>query len=333
VSSAPAIPSRLVALSALLCLFLGLSASASARTDRTEGVRVSFASQRVVQGNDANLGVVVHPAGVRCSLAVRYADGSRQRGLPSVQAVGGRASWRWTVPITTKAGRATATASCGRAGRVKRRIMVVGQVIAPHITVLKRGWSVRANPYGGTSLSYGALLANDSSVYDALKVYVIVNFVMADNHLIGTTTTTLNGIQAGTQYALGGDLSFPGAAPVDRMEITVQVGGHQRSNMPMPALANIHVVPDPYDPGWVGSVEGELLNGQAALSLQSAQLSAIVLDEAGNILGGGTGYTYAPLPPATREVLKMTGGFRAIRVEHAVSALVSIQPSWSQAQP
>ena len=330
-ASAPASSTRFAALVALIGL--ALAAPAAATVDRTDSVRVAFASSRVVQGNEANISVTVRPAGVRCALAVKYANGSRQGGLAPVAAVGGRATWRWTVPITTKAGRATATVSCGRAGRVKRAIMVVGQVVAPKVTILKRGWSARANPYGGTSVSYGVLLGNDSPVFDALKVYVIVNFVMADNHLIGTVTQTINGIQAGTSYALGGDLSFPGAAPIDRMEITVQVSGHQRSNMPMPALSNIHVVPDQYDPGWVGSVEGELINGQPALTLQNAQLSAIVMDEAGNILGGGTGYAFATLPPATREVLKMTGGFRAIPIEHAVSALVSIQPTWAQAQP
>ena len=329
-ASAPAVSIRLAALGALLAL--GLAAPASGMTDRAEGVRVAFVSSRVVQGNDANMSVTVRPAGVRCALAVKYANGSRQGGLAPVTAVGGRATWRWTVPITTKAGRATAKVSCGRAGRVTRRIMVVGQVVAPKISILKRGWSARANPYGGTSVSYGVLLGNDSPVFDALKVYVIVNFVMADNRLIGTTTTAINAIQAGSSYALGGDLTFPGAAPIDRLEITVQVGGHQRSNLPMPSLANIHVAPDPYDAGYVGSVEGELINSQPSLTLQNAQLSAIVLDEAGNILGGGTGYAFATLPPATREVLKMTGGFRAIPIEHAVSAIVSVTPTWAQAQ-
>jgi hypothetical protein len=330
-ANAPAFSTRFAALVALVGL--ALTAPAAATNQRANAVRVAFASQRVVQGNDANIGVSVRPAGVRCSLRVKYANGSWQKGLAPVTAVGGRASWRWTVPITTRAGRATATVSCGRAGRVKRRIMVVGQVVAPKISILKRGWSARANPYGGTSVSYGILLGNDSPKFDALKVYVIVNFVMADNRLIGTVTTTINAIQAGTNYALGGDLGFPGAAPIDRLEITVQIGAHQRSNLPMPTLANIHVMPDPYDSGWMGSVEGELINSQAKLTLQSAQLSAVILDEAGNILGGGTGSAYATLPPATREVLKMSSGFRSIPMEHATSALVSIQPTWSQAQP
>ena len=333
-ASAPASVTRLAALGALLSL--AVAAPAAARTDRTgraEGVRVSFASQRVVQGNDASISVVVSPAGVRCALAVRYANGARQKGLQAQTATNGRASWRWQVGLGTAIGRARATVSCGRAGKVTRRFLVVGQLIPPRITVVKKGFSIRARSYGGTGLSYGLLLANDSQQFDATKIYVLINFVMADNHALGTVTQSINAIQAGGTYALGGELSFPGAAPIQRLEVVIQVGGHSRPELRLPATANIHVVPDLYDPSWVGSVEGELVNSQPGLVLQNCQLSAIVLDEAGNVLGGGTGYAFATLPPATREVIKLTSGFSDIPIAHAVSAIVSMQPTWAQAQP
>jgi hypothetical protein len=329
--SAPASLTRLAVLGALVSL--ALAAPAAAHTDRADGVRVSFASQRVVQGNDASISVVVNPAGVRCALSVRYANGARQKGLQPQTASNGRASWRWQVGLGTAVGRARATVSCGRAGKVTRRFMVIGQVIPPRITVLKKGFSIRALPYGGTGVSYGLLLANDSQQFDATNVYVLVNFVLADNHALGTATTTVNAIQAGGQYALGGELTFPAAAPIDRLEVVIKVGGHSRPQLRLPALANIHVVPDLYDPAWVGSVEGELQNSQPSLVLQNAQLSAIVFDEAGNVLGGGTGYAFATLPPASREVIKLNSGFKDIPIEHAASALVSIQPTWTQAQP
>jgi hypothetical protein len=332
-ASAPASSSRLAALGAFLCLALVLAAPATARTDRADGVRVSFASQRVVQGNDASMSVLVSPSGVRCGIAVRYANGAKQKGLAAQTATNGRATWRWQVGLATATGRARATVSCGRAGKVSRRFMVIGQVISPKITVLKKGFSIRAKPYGGTGVSYGLLLGNDSQQFDATNVYVLVNFVMADNHALGTATTTVNAIQAGGQYALGGELTFPAAAPIDRLEVVIKVGGHSRPQLRLPALANIHVMPDLYDPAWVGSVEGELQNAQPSLVLQNAQLSAVVFDEAGNVLGGGTGYAFATLPPASREVIKLTSGFGDIPIAHAVSALVSVQPSWIQAQP
>jgi hypothetical protein len=328
--SAPASLIRLAALGSLVAL--ACTAPAAARTDRgdrAKGVRVAYSSQRVVQGNDANISVLVKPAGVRCALAVRYANGARQTGLTSQPATNGRASWRWQVGLGTAVGRARATVSCGRAGKVTRRFMVIGQLIPPRIEVVKKGFSIRPKPYGGTGVSYGLLLQNDSQQFDATKVYVLINFVMADNHALGTTTTTINAIQAGGQFALGGELTFPGGAPIQRLEVVITVGGQSRPQLRLPAPANIHVMPDQYDPAWVGSVEGELLNSQAGLVLQNCQLSAIVLDEAGNILGGGTGYAFATLPPATREVIKMTSGFNDIPIAHAVSAMVSMQPTWS----
>lgn len=330
-ASAPASLTRFALVGALLAL--GVAAPAAARPGHADAVRVGFASQRVVQGNDASISVLVSPAGVRCALAVRYANGARQKGLAPQTAASGRASWRWRVGLGTATGRARATVSCGRAGKVSRRFMVIGQVIPPRITVVKKGFSIRALPYGGTGVSYGLLLANDSQQFDATKIYVLVNFVMADNHALGTATTTVNAIQAGGQYALGGELTFPGGAPIQRLEVVVQVGGHSRPSLRLPALANIHVMPDLYDPAWVGSVEGELHNGQPSLVLQNAQLSAIILDEAGNVLGGGTGYAFATLPPATRQVIKLTSGFKDIPIAHAVSAMVSVQPTWIQAQP
>jgi len=334
VPSAPASLIRLAGLGALVAL--ACSAPAAARTDRadrTERVRVAFSSQRVIQGNDASISVLVSPAGVRCGLSVRYANGARQKGLAPQPATNGTASWRWQVGLGTAIGRARATVSCGRAGKVTRRFIVIGQLIPPRIEVAKKGFSIRARPYGGTGVSYGLLLQNDSQKFDATKIYVLINFVMADNHALGTTTTTINAIQAGGTYALGGELTFPGGAPIQRLEVVIQVGGQSRPQLRLPAPANIHVMPDQYDPAWVGSVEGELLNSQAGLVLQNCQLSAIVLDEAGNILGGGTGYAFATLPPATREVIKMTSGFNDIPSAHAVSAIVSMQPTWSQAQP
>jgi hypothetical protein len=330
-ASAPASLIRLTALGALFAL--AGAAPAAARTDRADGVRVSFASQRVVQGNDASISVVVSPAGVRCTLAVRYANGARQKDLAAQTATNGRASWRWQVGLGTAVGRARATVSCGRAGKITRRFMVIGQLIPPRIEVVKKGFSIRAKPYGGTGVSYGLLLQNDSQQFDATKIYVLINFVMADNHALGTTTTTINAIQAGGQYALGGELTFPEGAPIQRLEVVIQVGGQSKPQLRLPAPANIHVMPDLYDPAWVGSVEGELLNSQPSLVLQNCQLSAIVLDEAGNILGGGTGYAFATLPSGTREVIKMTSGFNDIPIAHAVSAMVSMQPTWSQAQP
>ena len=72
-------------------------------------------------------------------------------------------------------------------------------------------------------------------------------------------------------------------------------------------------------------------NTDPALTLRSATLSAVVFDQAGNILGGGNGFAFAALPPGAREFLSLGNGFDVIPMEKAAQARVSITPSWQQA--
>src|SRR6185312_2692234 len=207
---------RIFPLAFAALVVLGIfTASASGRT---EGVKFISGNARVVQGNEATVTVSVQPAGARCSLAVRYKGGAKQPGLPVVAAGGSRASWTWQVPRKAKPGPARVTASCAGAGRATTRVTVIGQIIPPKITVVKTGWSVRVYKYGGSGVSYGVILANESTKQDALDVKVLVNFVMADNRLIGSASASVGDIAAGTQHALGGELQFPGGAPIDRIE-------------------------------------------------------------------------------------------------------------------
>ena len=280
---------------------------------------------RALQGSQAAIAV---KGGSGCLLLVRYADGKRQ-------ALGGSKSgrWTWVVPGDASTGPAAVSVACARGGSAARTVMIVGSVIPAKIGVAKTGYSIRALPYGGTAVSYGVLLHNTSQDQDAVNVQVLVNTVDASNRVFGTASTTVDAIPAGQDYAVGGDLNFTGAAPVARLEVVVQVGGRRKKSTLLPALANVHVVPDPFDSGWVGSVEGEVANGFAALVLQRASMSAVVLDATGNVIGGGTGFVYASLPPGAREAFKMSQAFRAIPADKAATALVSVSPTFSQAQP
>jgi hypothetical protein len=281
---------------------------------------------RALQGS--KLSVSVQGRGM-CTLSVRYSGGFTQR-LGSAVASKGIARFDWSVPGDARPGPAAVSVSCA-GKRAARTVMVVGAVLAPKIQVAKDGFSIRPMPYSGTNVSYGVLLENVSHGADALKIQALVNMVDASNKAIGSVSSPIDLIPAGSTYALGGNLTFPGAAPVDHLEVVIQVGGHQKPSALLPELANIHPVPSTYDPGWVGGVQGELANTQAGLILQRANLSAVVLDAAGNVLGGGTGFASASLPPGAREFFDMGQGFNAIPLDRAASALVSITPTFSQA--
>src|SRR5581483_7751196 len=119
------------------------------------------------------------------------------------------------------------------------------------------------------------------------------------------------------------------AAPIARLEIVMQVGGHAKHAGHPPALDNVVIEPSLYDQGWVGDVAGEVINNDASASLQSVQYSAVILDAAGNVVGGGNGTSYGALPPGTRMVFKLTGGgFRDVSMGKAASVLVTATPTW-----
>ena len=84
-----------------------------------------------------------------------------------------------------------------------------------------------------------------------------------------------------------------------------------------PAFDNLHFVPQLFDPGWLGSIEGEVVNDQPTYTLKSVTVSAVVFDRSGNVLGGGNGFAFGILPPGAREVLMLNNGLSSIPFEQA----------------
>jgi hypothetical protein len=206
--------------------------------------------------------------------------------------------------------------------------MVIGQVIPARIHVVKSGWSVRNYPHGGSSVSYGVILANESPQQDALDVKVLVNFVMDDNRLIGSSTEHVSDIAAGTQHALGGELTFPGGAPIARLEVVVVVGSRGPATRTKPGISAVRILPSMFEPEWCGSIEGEVQNDHPTRTVNTVELSTVVLDAAGNVIGGGSGFGIAELPPAARMFFKISTGMRPIPLSRAATALVSVVPRY-----
>lgn len=309
---------------------IGVSAFTGSASGRTTAVQFISGNARVIQGNEATVTVAVKPSGVKCSLSVRYKSGAKQPGLPVVTANASHATWTWEVPRKVQTGPARVTATCRGAGRATKRITVIGQVLPPTVSVVKTGWSTRVYPYGGTGVSYGVILANESKKQDALDVNVLVNFVMSDNYLIGSASNRVGDIAAGTQHAVGGELQFPGGAPIARLEVVVKIGRGGPATHTKPGISAVRVIPSIFEPQWCGSVQGEIQNDSPVRNLQSAELSTVVLDAEGNIIGGGYGYGGAYLPPAARVFFKIDNGMRPIPFYKAASALVSVVPTYAQ---
>jgi hypothetical protein len=312
-----------------LATFVAVGAFTGSASGRAQTVQFVSGNDRVVQGNQANALVAVEPNGARCSLGVRYKGGFRQH-LPAVTVSGFKASWTWEVPRKAHTGVARVTASCGRVGHASKRLIVIGQVLPPSVQVVKTGWSARPYPFAGTGVSYGVILQNQSQKRDALDVNVLVNFVMADNRLIGSATSHISGISAGSQHALGGDLIFPGGAPIARLEVVVRIGKSGPPTHTRPAISAVRLVPSMFEPPWCGSIEGEIQNDSSTRTLQAAELTAVILDADGNVIGGASGYGGTQLPPSARVFFKLDSASRAVPLSKAASALVSVVPTYMQ---
>jgi hypothetical protein len=243
-------------------------------------------------------------------------------------ASGGSASWTWTVPRHVQPGVTHVSASCAGAGRATRTLTVIGGVVPPKINVVQSGWSTRVYPYGGTGVSWGVILENTSKTQDAKQVQVLCNFVMSDNRLIGSMTVNVSDIAAGTKHATGGELSFPSGAPIARLEIVVKIGQAAPATHSKPGISFVRLEPSTIEPAYTGSIEGEVQNDSPSKTIQFVELSGVVFDSAGNIIGGATGFEAAALPPAARLFMKITNGVRPILYSKAASAMVSVVPTY-----
>ena len=311
-----------------LATAVGVAVFAGAASGRAQSVAFVAGPDRVVQGNPATVSVSVSPTGAHCSLSVRYKSGAKQKGLKTVTAAGGKATWTWTVPRKVQPGLTHVTASCSGAGRATRTLTVIGGVVPPKIDVVQSGWSVRVFPFGGSGVSWGVILANRSKTQDALDVNVICNMVMEDNRLVGTASAHISDVAAGSEHATGGELNFPAGAPIARLEFVVQIGKVGPATHVKPGVSFVRLAPSPYEPAWTGEIDGEIQNDSPVKTLRMVELSGVVFDAEGNIIGGGTGFSVGALPPAARMVLRITNGMRPILYAKAASAMVSVVPTY-----
>ena len=302
---------------------LCLAATAGASIDVTSSLRFGFVPQKAFPGQPASLSVVVRPTGVRCSASIRYADASVRR-LPSVIARAGKASWRWTIPAKVKLGSASASVSCGKAGRGSRSFAVAGPPTAPAMVVIRQsGFSQRVRSTS-RSVSYGIVLANPSPENDALSVNVLVNFIDSTNRVVATATKRIGAVGAGSEFYLGGSTSIPDASPVSKLEIVPRIGSQAPKRQLGPPTSDVLVQASRAEPGWVGAVVGQVENDHATMMLSSTQISVVIYDSAGAVIGGGTGFSAGGLLPGVRAYFSASSGVSSIPSEQASSAGVSV---------
>ena len=316
-------------------LFLTAALAATATT-ATASARPA-AGPLVVHRGQAVKVAVRTPSKGDCLAEARYADGSRQdSGVKHAR--NGLVSWTLRVPNTAPLGRADWTVRCGatweRTGRwVVKAVTSKAPAAAPHVIVDRQGYSQRPDKYGtGSSVSYGMLLKNTSQTQDTTNVYLLINFATAGGELIGTVTKTVELIPAGGTVAIGDAIQMRTQAAVSNLEVTIKVNSFEPAKpRVLPHFVNVAILPNQNDAGWVGEVDGEIVNDTSPQTLTLAKLSIVLLDATGKIVGGGTAMTFSPLPSGSRMVFLAQTGFTAVPISTAVTAMISVEPTYTSA--
>jgi hypothetical protein len=319
-----------VAAALVVALVATLSAAQGAVARTRVTLRFAFVPQQTYQGKSASITVLVKPAGVRCGLGVKYSNGASQAGLGRVRAALGRAQWTWDLALTAPVGPAVASVSCAGSHAIRRRFTVVGGTVRPSkLEIVTSGWSQRPDRVGpGSNVSYGVQLNNPSDAKDAQGVTALVNFLDGAGTVLQSATTQIPAVGESSIFNLGGYVHLPNQTPVGRLEIVLQTSAWVAHALHQPAIENIHIVPSQFEPTWVGSVDGDLINDHPTSTLTNAQLSIVVFDSSGKVVGGGTGYLFAALPPGTRAFFSATSGLSSIPVTSASTAVISIEPTY-----
>jgi hypothetical protein len=276
-----------------------------------------------------------------CVAIAQYADGLGQFGSVKY-AQDGRLAWALLVPRTAPLGKGSWYVRCGLGieSRGTFIVTIAGAAaggtkdttgVAPRVVVDKQGFSQRPDNSSGSSLfSFGMFLRDTSSTQDVMNVYVLVNMVAASGDLVGSLTRTIKLIGAGQTFAFGDSLTLRSQVPVKKLELTIRVGVHKlKQPHTMPGFANLRILPSTLDPGYVGEVDGEILNSVTTRALLSARLSIVLLNAAGNPVGGGVGNTTSLLPSGSRMVFRASAGFNAIPLDGSLLPVISVEPNYS----
>ena len=283
-----------------------LASSATSAGAAASTVKFKVLPQHLFQGGPAVVSVVVTPRNRQCGLAVRYADGANQPGLVAQSAAGLR-EWRWTVGNSAAAGPARATVSCGRSGVLTRTITVVGGTLRhSKLTITAQGFSQRPASYGtGSSVSYGVVLHNPSPAADAQNVTVLVNFLDGSDHVLDSATTNVPAIAAASTFNLGG--SDDAREAERRWRASRSSSRRARTSRPhftsRPSTTS-RSSPARSTPTGSGRSPASSLNDHPTDLLTNAQLSIVLFDAAGHVVGGSTGSMSSSLPPGRARVLQ-----------------------------
>ncbi len=322
---------RIIALAIVVVAASTLCSSAGAGA---KGVGFSGLPSQVYEGQTTTFTVDLGSnAPASCTLTIHYV-GKRVDQI-SRTSQNGHASWRIRIPAVPP-GVARLRATCVGLGSTTGQVLVQWALQTPQLSVTKRGFiETFDSPSSTGTVSYGLAIHNERVRFDATSVEFLVNFVDANNRVLGTDHVGIGRIPAGTTVYRGAQIGVEYGQNdlVTRLEIVLVKATSAQKVLSTPVLiSDIQLVPGGNQNLEIDQVRGQLLN-QSKLQLQGADLGIIILDAAGNVLGGGTGSGGGPLSQGAREFFSSCCSYSKIQLANAASVLVSAVPSYDTSHP
>ena len=277
---------------------------------------------QVVQGQKATINASAIGYSGSCSLTIRYKGGRVWTAARS----GGSPSWTFRVPAVPP-GPAHVVVRCG-ASSASATMSVQWALQPVNISVGKRGFTQRPQRFGtGRDVNYAVAVHNDSVRFDATNVDVLVNFVAADNSVVGSDHRSLIRLPADSTFYVGAQATTSTRTAVTRLEVIITSTPAYKQPAKPPLVSDIAFLPSAVEPTQLGTVQLQVLNSFTQ-PFAYAAVGVAILDGAGNIIGGGSAQAQGPVKPNARELVISYGSYSAVPLASAASALVSVVPRY-----
>ena len=317
------------------CSLAGATSSkASAARISAHLTKTSFKSS---QAGSVKLIYKFSAKSTRFSYLLSFKKGSKWQTVKSVKKNGSFKGSKSTTVKKVFAGKSIKVGSyrlklSADSGRTLLGFKVVAAAPVPEpakIVVDQDGFTAVADPYatGETDVSWGAVLENTSPDAAAADTTVTVNMLDASNLILGTDTEYIHVINPSSHFYLGDDAwpSRPGT--VTALQLIVQTGQSVYKSVVLPSITNVAFS---QDNGFNGlHVVGELSNTTGAVVSLTTEISAVVFDASGKIVGGDITYPDADVPAGTSIGFDIEIGVSSIPFPNVASASVSVDGPWT----
>jgi hypothetical protein len=189
------------------------------------------------------------------------------------------------------------------------------------VIVEKAGFTADTTTFSGTYVSYGLILINSSTTTDALNVGVKVSLTDTLGRSVATDTQTITAIPAAQRFYFSGRIVSNVSLVVASMKVELSVGANRAKSLTLPTASNIAFSTDEF--GFT-RLTGQLTNPYKFALPDVTKIYAVLFDNHGSVVGGGSEPTLAQIQPGATVSFDLSD--HLFPFEGAGSAQISVDP-------